>query len=62
MFETSIQSAVEQLPKGRMFMRACPLSDEELVRRAKEPWFLERVFDVFLWEIGGITNGGESNE
>jgi hypothetical protein len=61
-FEASIQSAVEQLPKGRMFMRACPLSDQELVRRAKETWFLERVFDIFLWEIGGLTNGGDTNE
>ncbi len=55
-FEASIQSAVEQLPKGRMFMRACPFSDQELVRRAKETWFLERVFDAFLWEVGGNTN------
>jgi hypothetical protein len=45
-----------------MFMRACPLSDQELVRRAKETWFLERVFDIFLWKIGGITNGGDMNE
>jgi hypothetical protein len=28
----------------------------------KETWFLERVFDIFLWEIGGITNGGDTNE
>ena len=55
-FEGSIQSAVEQLPTGGMFMRACPFSDQELIRGAKETWFLERVFDIFLWEIGGNTN------
>lgn len=55
-FEPSIQSAVEQLPKGRMFMRACPFSDQELIRRAKETWFLQLVFDTFLWEIGGSSN------
>ena len=57
-FEASIQNAVEQLPKGRIFMRACPFSDQELVRWAKETWFMERVLDIFLWEIGGSTNEG----
>src|SRR5205085_2998444 len=41
--KTSIQTAVEQLPKGRMFMRSCLLSDAELVQMAKETWFMERV-------------------
>jgi hypothetical protein len=27
-------------------------TDEDLVRMAKEAWFMERVFDVFLWEVG----------
>ena len=50
--EGLIQAAVEQLPKGRMFMRSCPLPDPKLVRLAKKVWFKERVFDVFLWEVG----------
>jgi hypothetical protein len=52
-YDDKIQSAVEKLPKGRMFMRSCTLSDEELMRMVKEAWFTERVFDIFLWEIGG---------
>lgn len=52
----SIQAAVEQLPKGRMFMRSCPPSDQELVSMAREAWFMERVFDVFLWEVGVKNN------
>jgi hypothetical protein len=48
-----IQVAVEQLPKGRKFMRySSSLSDKELVSMAKEAWFMERVFDIFLWEVG----------
>jgi hypothetical protein len=48
----AIQKGVEQLPKGRLFMRSCALSDPELVALANEVWFTERVFDLFLWEIG----------
>lgn len=52
-WQSAIQTAVEQLPKGRLFMRPCSLPDQELVSMAKEGWFMERVFDLFLWEIGG---------
>jgi hypothetical protein len=52
-FEGLIRNAVEQLPSGRMFMRSCPFSDDELLQMAKEAWFMERVFDTFLWENGG---------
>jgi hypothetical protein len=46
-----IQSAVEELPKARLFMRLPP-SDYELWQMPKETWFMERVFDTFLWMIG----------
>lgn len=52
-FESDITAAVKQLPKGRMFMPACLLSDEELLKLTDKTWFKERVFDIFLWEIGG---------
>jgi hypothetical protein len=48
----SIRAAIQQLPKGRIFMRSCSLTDQELLNLAKEVWFTERVFDVFLWEVG----------
>ena len=54
--QASIQAAVEHLPKGRIFMRSCSLSDQELVIMAKETWFIERVFDTFLWEVGGAAD------
>jgi len=54
--EAAIQAAVEQLPKGRLFMRPWAVSDQELVRMAEETWFMERVFDIFLWEVGGSDN------
>jgi len=50
--QTSIEAAVKELPKGRIFMRSYPFSDDALLAMAKEPWFLERVFDIFLWEVG----------
>lgn len=47
-----INNAVNALPTGRPFMRACPTSDADLLRMVHEPWFLERVFDVLLWDVG----------
>lgn len=51
--EPAIRLAADQLPNGRMFMPKWSISDIELLRMAKETWFMERVFDIFLWEIGG---------
>jgi hypothetical protein len=53
--QASIEAAVKELPRGRIFMGSCPYSDDELLTMAKEPWFLERVFDIFLWEVGVET-------
>ena len=27
-------------------------SEPELIALASQPWFLERVFDIYLWEMG----------
>jgi hypothetical protein len=48
----AIGSAVEKLPNARWFLKACPLSDEKLLSMVREQWFLERVFDMYLWHIG----------
>jgi len=53
----SIRVACETLPKGRIFMRSCEPTDRELLDMAKETWFTERVFDVFLWEVGAKNTG-----
>jgi hypothetical protein len=49
----AIEAAVKEIPKARTFMPACPLTDEALVTLSSENWFKERVFDIFLWEVGG---------
>ncbi|PKO37723.1 MAG: hypothetical protein CVU33_11640 [Betaproteobacteria bacterium HGW-Betaproteobacteria-6] len=51
--ESEIEYAASQLPKGRIFMPSCRLTDRELLQLAKMPWFKERVFDIYLWEVGG---------
>lgn len=51
--EPDIAAATRQLPKGRRFMPNCALTDSELLSLAEQSWFKERVFDIFLWEIGG---------
>jgi hypothetical protein len=50
--EAAIRAAVKELPKARLFMRLSQAPDPELLRMAHETWFVERVFDIFLWEVG----------
>lgn len=52
-YKLDIEQAIQTLPEGRIFMPRCSLNDNEIVALAKEEWFKERVFDIFLWEIGG---------
>lgn len=47
-----IEKAVDALPTGRLFMRAYETSDQDLLQMVHEPWFMERVFDVLLWDVG----------
>lgn len=51
--ESAIECAASRLPMGRIFMPSCSLTNRELLQLAKMPWFKERVFDIFLWELGG---------
>jgi hypothetical protein len=50
--EKAIEAAIKKLPNGRAFMPRTLLTDSELIGLSKEKWFKERVFDIFLWEIG----------
>ncbi|NMG05092.1 hypothetical protein [Azoarcus taiwanensis] len=50
---SSIQVAVENLSRGRLFMPKTSYTDTQLVALSKQAWFTERVFDIFLWEVGG---------
>jgi hypothetical protein len=50
--EATIRAVVTELPKARLFMRLPPPPDPELLRMAHETWFMERVFDIYLWEVG----------
>jgi hypothetical protein len=50
--KTEVVAAAEQLPNLQPFFSAwhdSPASIEKLIRK---PWFLERIFDVYLWELG----------
>ncbi len=51
--EVAIEKAIKNLPNGRAFMPYTQLTDAELVAFAEKQWFKERVFDIFLWELGG---------
>ena len=53
MAEAGIAKAIANLPTGRAFMPKTTLTDTDLTKLAKQSWFKERVFDIFLWEVGG---------
>jgi hypothetical protein len=47
-----ISKAVKRLSKLRMFMPAWHKSNKALLRLVSKKWFMERVFDIHLWELG----------
>ncbi len=49
----AIASAIRQLPEGKRFMPKPHTSDEQILQFAELEWFKERVFDTFLWLVGG---------
>lgn len=51
-YKDEIVKAVIQLPQVRASMPAWRMSDETLLRMVRRPWFTERVFDIYLWELG----------
>ncbi len=48
-----IRAAVMRLNEVRPFLPAWYASDQHLLRIARRKWFRERVFDIYLWEVGG---------
>lgn len=53
--ERRIEIAVAKLPAVREFIPSNRPSAGELGILAHEAWFKERVFDIFLWEVGGTA-------
>jgi hypothetical protein len=51
--EPKLKIAIKNLPNGRPYMPNTSLTDTELTELANQSWFKERVFDIFLWEVGG---------
>jgi hypothetical protein len=50
---TLLRGVFQRPANGRAFMYQSNLSDQELFDLSKQSWFKERVFDIFLWEVGG---------
>jgi hypothetical protein len=55
--EPLIRAAVAKLPNARMFMREELPPDDILLKMVNESWFMERVFDIYLWIHNGETIG-----
>jgi hypothetical protein len=51
--ESDVVRAAQRLPKLQPFFGSWGETRESLASIAKRRWFLERVFDIYLWELGG---------
>jgi hypothetical protein len=51
--ELAVLNAVNELPKVRAFLPGDTPDDDRLLAMVRKPWFRERVFDLYLWELGG---------
>lgn len=49
----AILNAVNELPKIRAYLPGDTPADKQLLSLVRKPWFRERVFDIYLWELGG---------
>lgn len=49
----AVLNAVNELPKVRAFLPGDTPADDQLLALVRKPWFRERVFDIYLWELGG---------
>ena len=52
--QKQIKQAASRLHLVRKFLPQ-PATKAQLSAFASQPWFLERVFDIYLWEMGGET-------
>lgn len=51
--EQAILKSVNELPKVRAFLPGHTPANDQLLSMVRKPWFRERVFDLYLWELGG---------
>lgn len=51
--QQAILDAVNKLPNIRAFLPGSTPADGALLALVNKNWFRERVFDIYLWEIGG---------
>lgn len=51
--EQAVLNAVNELPKVRAFLPVDTPADDKLLALVRKSWFRERVFDIYLWELGG---------
>lgn len=49
----SIKSACERLVEIRGFFPAWHANEKAMLKATTGSWFRERVFDIYLWELGG---------
>ena len=49
----NIKTAASRLIEIRGFLPAPHVDEEALSKLTRQPWFLERVLDIYLWEAGG---------
>ncbi|MBI5759848.1 MAG: hypothetical protein HZA46_15120 [Planctomycetales bacterium] len=49
----AVKEAAARLKELQPFVSTWHQSEGSLTTMAQEPWFLERVFDIYLWECGG---------
>ena len=49
----NIQNATAKLVNMRSFFPTWHADGESMSKLFGQPWFLERVFDIYLWEMGG---------
>ena len=58
---SGIDCALKQLPAHVKFTAAARLGRSYVEQRCADPWFAERVFDQYLWQIGGEKNNPNSD-
>lgn len=50
---SDLKAASSRLIQMRSFLPAWHVDAKEMSATISDPWFIERVFDIYLWEVGG---------
>lgn len=51
--KNDVQNASAKLVQMHSFFPAWHADSKSMATLFRQPWFLERVFDIYLWEMGG---------